>query len=156
MVGAGRGTALGEAIWTAPQDIVGLAKLLGLAVRQRGMPKMRTEGGAVIAEDPELDTPAAQLGGRYVAVGPSSAQDPDVLKHELRHVGQSRALGPAALPLSLMESLGGEYGTGPLERDAMRNVTPNTEMLREKSSEYKKPRGYSGAIESYLKGILGE
>jgi len=177
-VGPG-GSALGQAIWEAPQNVAGLAKLLGLAIRQRGIPKMRMEGDAILAEDPELDTPAAAMGGRYVAVSPKASSDPDVLKHELRHTEQSGALGPAMLPLSFaedpaavprglaelaglpsiaarFESPEAAYGLGPLERDALRHTTSNAELLREGSSMYKKPRAHGHATEAYLRAVLGE
>lgn len=122
----------------------GLAELVKSGVRQRALPKMRLQDGAIVAEDPTLDTPAAAT-GRVVLTRPDF--DPGDLAHELRHVKQSNLLGPAALPASILEAMG-KYGSGPLERDAMRASQPSHEFLR-------KPGAHPTA-EAFLRGLLGE
>ncbi len=124
-----------------PQNLVGALQYGKSLVRHPittvSSTHVSPEGDAVMYSNPDLDSPAAAM-GNFVQTGPGSASDPDVLKHEMRHVSQSDVLGPAYLPAAVVENFV-KYGAGPLERDAMMTATPNSEMFRKKSSEYVEP-----------------
>jgi hypothetical protein len=110
-----------------PQNFMGTVQLAKAAARHpidtAKSLKIDPSTGALIYNDPSIDSPAAAM-GQLVAVKPGVSNDPDVLKHELRHVSQSAALGPAYLPTALVESLMSKYGEGALENDAIRHATP--------------------------------
>ena len=126
----GLGGRLGSAMvgWTAPQEGWGALQLAKALATGGGNVRLG-DRGEVMYDDPNLDTPAAAIGS-FVATQPGSSNDPDVLKHELRHVDQSDKLGPAYIPAALGEAMFTDYGSGALERDAMKHTTPNAEMLR--------------------------
>lgn len=149
-LGGRAGAALSGA--TAPQEILGLLQLIK-ARMMAGKPLNTSLGpqGEVMYEDPGLDTPAAAMGS-FVSTTPGGG-DPDVLKHEMRHVAQSDALGPLYLPAAISEQFA-SYGGGPMERDAIRHATPQSELLRKGSSMYtpaQKP-----AAHAFLRALLGE
>lgn len=114
--------------WTAPQEGWGALQLAKALMTGGGNMRIG-DSGEVMYDDPNLDTPAAAIGS-FVATQPGSSNDPDVLKHELRHVAQSDLLGPSYVPLALGEAVATDYGSGALERDAIKHTTPNSEMLR--------------------------
>jgi len=98
---------------TAIQDALGFGA--GLYESGGRFPEAGPEGTFMFrSQNPEA-MPRA-LGSSIIA-----GQDPDPteLAHELRHVRQSRTLGPAFLPLSAM---GGDLGS--LEEDAYRATEP--------------------------------
>lgn len=116
---------------TAPQEFLGGLGLLKNAVRGRAKNVRLGPEGQILYDNPKLDTPAAAMGS-FVQTSPGSG-DADVLKHEMRHVSQSDVLGPAYLPAAFAE-VAQEYGSGPLERDAIQHATPQSELLREGAS----------------------
>jgi hypothetical protein len=116
---------------TAPQEFLGGLGLLKDAVRGRVKNLRLGSKGEIMYDNSALDTPAAAMGS-FVQTSPGSG-DADVLKHELRHVSQSDVLGPAYMPAAVAEVMQ-EYGSGPLERDAIQHATPQSELLREGAS----------------------
>lgn len=146
------GPATGRGI-TVPQDVIGVLQMLKEGfLRPSNLMGTRLGPGGTIEYPAGIDTPAAAM-GRFVQLGPGAASDPDVLKHERRHAAQSPAMGLGYLPAAIREALG-NYGAGPLERDAMRHTTPNAEILRKGSSMYQAPT--NPATEQYLQALLGE
>lgn len=136
---------------TAPQEFLGGLGLLKDAVRGRVKNLRLGPEGEVMYDNPGLDTPAAAMGS-FVQTSPGSG-DADVLKHEMRHVRQSDILGPAYLPAAFAE-VAQEYGSGPLERDAIRHATPQSEMLREGSSMNKGAN--APGFQKFLEMVLGQ
>jgi hypothetical protein len=78
--------------------------------------------------------------------------DPTELAHELRHVGQSRALGPAFIPASL---LGGDLGA--LEEDAYQATEPPGSPALSNRAQFQRAAGVqpSGALLGGLQALLG-
>lgn len=135
---------------TGAQELLGGLGLLTNAVRGRAKNLRLGPNGEILYDNPKLDTPAAAMGS-FVQTSPGSG-DADVLKHELRHVAQSDVMGPAYLPGAIAEVMQ-EYGSGPMERDAIRHATPQSEMLREGSSMNKGSN--SPGTEALLRMVLG-
>jgi hypothetical protein len=123
--------------FTAPQEWIGGIHLLKNALTGNAKNVRLGEEGEVLYDNPSLDTPAAAMGS-FMQTVPGGG-DPDVLKHELEHVRQSDALGPAFMPAAIYEALGTEYGSGPMERGAIEYATPQSEMLRPGASMNKGP-----------------
>ncbi len=139
--------------WTAPQEAWGALQLAKAGV-QGNVKNMRLgPHGEVMYDDAGLDTPAAATGS-FVATNPASGNDPDVLKHELRHVGQSDTLGPLYVPEALREAVVSNYGSGGLERDAIQHATPQSEILRKGSSMYQDDA--NPGLMAMLKKVLGQ
>jgi hypothetical protein len=132
---AGLGARAGRAVsgFTSPQEAMGGIQLIKNALMGKAGNVRLGPQGEILYDVSDLDTPAAAMGS-FVQTSPTSASDPDVLKHELRHVAQSDLLGPAYLPAAIGETLLTDYGSGALERDAIKTTTPNAEMLRVGSS----------------------
>jgi len=129
---------------------MGVVQLLKNAASGNARNLRTGSGGELIYDNPSLDTPAAAMGSVVQTL--PGAGDPDVLKHEMRHVAQSNLLGPTYLPLAIGEAVGANYGAGSLERDAIQHATPQSEILRKGSSMYEKPAD-SPAL-SFLQGLL--
>lgn len=136
---------------TAPQELLGGLGLLKAAVRGKAKNLRLGQEGEVIYDQTDLDSPAAAMGS-FVQTLPN-AGDPDVLKHEMRHVKQSDRLGPLYLPAAVSETAFAPYGGGSLERDAIQHATPQSEILRPGSSMYEKPR--KPAAHALLGALLG-
>jgi len=141
---------------TAPQEAVGLIGLLkNAATGNASNMRLGPEGEVMYdAKDPAA---AASAMGSFVQTDPSgTANDPDVLKHEMRHVRQSDVLGPLFMPAAIREGVmgaRGKYGAGPMERDAIQHATPQSEMLRKGSSMYQ-PNLDPNAL-ALLQGLMG-
>lgn len=140
---------------TAPQEFLGGLGLAKDAVTGNASNFRLGPNGEVMydARDPNA---AASAMGSFVKTDPG-AGDPEVVKHEMRHVAQSDLLGPAFVPAALAEGAAnafGTYGGLPLERDAISHATPQSEMLRPKSSMYQKDRIPVGT--ALLKMLLGQ
>lgn len=148
---AGRGlrAAVGG---TAPQEGWGAIQLIK-ALATKGGNVHLGPNGEIMYTDPNLDTPAAAIGS-FVATNPAMGNDPDTLKHELRHVAQSDLLGPAYIPAAIGEAIGTDYGSGALERDAIGHANPTSEMLRPGASMNKGEQ--NPLLQSVLKKFLGQ
>ena len=134
--------------WTGFQDLQGVSELAKSAYRQGKIPKVRMQDGNLIAEDPTLDTPAANS-GFVTMMQKDTPGEAGNLQHELRHSRQTNLLGPVGAGISLYEGLGGtEYGSGPLEHDAIRHSQPSAEPFIPKS---KHP-----TVEAFIRGLLGD
>lgn len=136
---------------TLPQDLLGGLMSLGYrgagAISGNNVEVENTPEGDVVIKTPMAPIEPITL-GKYQLFNPAN-MDSDLRKHEARHSAQSRALGLDMLPLMLREGLGGAYGSGPLERDAMRHVQP-------RGPEVAPARPYAADVESMLREILGE
>ena len=141
---------------TSGQELLGGLGLAKDAITGNAS-NFRLGPNAEIMYDSRDPNAAASAMGSFVKTDPG-ASDPEVTKHELRHVAQSDALGPAfllgAIPEAVSNAALGTYGGLPLERDAISHATPQSEMLREKSSMYQKDRIPVGT--SLLKALLGQ
>ena len=130
---------MGAAGFTAPQEIMGSLGLLKEIFSKMSPKNANTPlnlrlgpGGEIMYDSPSMPDSAAAMGS-FIRTSPSASNDPDILKHEMRHVAQSDALGPAFLPLGIAEMLS-NYSSRPLERDAIEHATPQSEFLRPGSS----------------------
>lgn len=138
--------------YTAAQELLGGLGLAKDAITGNAS-NFRLGPNAEVMYDSRDPNAAASAMGSFVKTDPGSGGDPDVLKHEMRHVGQSDVLGPAFLPGAIVEQLG-EYGAGPLERDAISYATPQSEILRPGSSMHQKER--MPGVGALLRGLLGK
>lgn len=152
LAGLGSRAARAATGGTAPQELLGGLGLLKAAVRGKAKNLRLGDQGEIIYDQTDLDSPAAAMGS-FVQTLPG-ADDPDVLKHEMRHVRQSDLLGPLYLPAAISETVGAPYGGGSLERDAITHATPQSEILRRGSSMYEAPR--KPAAHALLRALLGE
>lgn len=141
---------------TAGQELLGG---LGLAkdVVTGNASNFRLGPNGEVMYDSRDPNAAASAMGSFIKTDPG-AGDPEVLKHEMRHVAQSDLLGPAFLPAAMVEGMSngvlGTYGGLPLERDAISHATPQSEMLRPGSSMAQKDRIPAGT--ALLKLLLGQ
>lgn len=139
--------------YTAAQELLGGLGLAKDAVTGNAS-NFRLGPNAEVMYDSRDPNAAASAMGSFVKTDPGSGGDADLLKHEMRHVGQSDVTGPAFLPAAFIENLMTEYGAGPLERDAISHATPQSEILRPGSSMHQKERmPGAGAL---LRGLLGK
>lgn len=138
--------------YTAAQELLGGLGLAKDAVTGNAS-NFRLGPNAEVMYDSRDPNAAASAMGSFVKTDPGSGGDADLLKHEMRHVAQSDALGPLYLPAAISEQFA-SYGGGPMERDAIRHATPQSELLRKGSSMYtpaQKP-----AAHAFLRALLGE
>lgn len=138
---------------TAPQEALGAISLVKALMSGGGNVRLGPKG-EVLFDNPKLDTPAAAMGSFVQTQPGASSSDPDVLRHELRHVAQSDVLGPAYMPAAIGETLLTDYGSGALERDAMQYTTPNAEMLRPGASMNKGEQ--NPLLQALLRRALGK
>lgn len=150
---AALGGRAGKALtgYTAAQELMGGLGLAKDAVTGNASNFRLGPNGEVMYDSRDPNAAASAMGS-FVKTDPGSGGDADVLKHEMRHVAQSDMLGPLYLPGAISEQFA-NYGAGPMERDAISHATPQSELLREKSSMYEKPA--KPAAHALLKALLG-
>lgn len=130
---------------TAIQDALGFGA--GLYESGGRLPTAGPEGTFMFQSRNPQSMPRA-LGSSIIA-----GQDPDPteLAHELRHVKQSRTLGPAYLPLAAM---GGDLGL--LEEDAYRATEPPDSPVLSNRAQFQRAAGVKpnqGFLEA-LRGLM--
>ena len=116
---------------TAIQDLLGA--LAGFS-ESGSFPEAGPDGTLLFRSRNEQASPRA-LGNSIIA-GPDAS--PTDLEHELRHVNQSRSLGPTYLPLSL---LGGDLGV--LEDDAFDATEEPGSVALSNRAQFQKAAGES-------------
>jgi hypothetical protein len=136
---------------TAAQEWLGGLGLVKNAVTGNAS-NLRLGPNAEVMYDSADPNAAASAMGSFVRTNPGSGADADVLKHEMRHVAQSDALGPLFLPGAISEQFA-DYGAGPMEGDAIRHATPQSEIMRKGSSMYQPPA--KPAAHAFLRALLG-
>ena len=131
---------------TAVQDALGFGA--GLYESGGRLPTAGPEGTFMFRSGNPEAMPRA-LGSSIIA---GRDPDPVELAHELRHVKQSRTLGPAYLPLAAM---GGDLGS--LEEDAYRATEPQGSPVLSNRAQFQRAAGVSpnqtfmGALSSLLR-----
>lgn len=131
---------------TALQDLMGFGA--GLYESGGKLPSAGPEGTFMFQSQNPQAVPRA-LGSSIISGG---QPDPTELAHELRHVQQSRTLGPAYIPAA---ALGGDLGT--LEEDAYRATEPPQSAALSNRAQFQRAAGVqpNQTFLRALQGILG-
>ena len=137
---------LGRGAWqisgaTPLQSAVGLGKHL----YKYGLPdSAELVEDRIVFHDKDATDPEAT--GEFISM-PTDREEA-ALPHELRHADQNDILGPAMIPARAIDAIMG-YGRGPLERDAISETEPTSELVRKPS-----PSGYTNLVQKLFRATL--